>query len=74
MAKLTEWFPADVKPKHLGVYERKDACWRYACWTGCAWGPGADTIEEAYADAMSDPSIYQDVCWRGLAHPPKGGV
>jgi hypothetical protein len=74
MAKLTKWFPADVKPKHPGVYERRNAFWRYAFWTGRVWSPGADNVEEAYEIADYDQSTYQDVPWRGLAHPPKGGV
>ena len=53
----TAWFPADIKPVHLGFYEVNMDSWPWpamAEWTGHGW----DT----------DITIKQ---WRGLKDEPK---
>lgn len=70
--KLTDWFPADVKPMRVGVYECKRSAYSVlkhwnGVWFG-AWGVSAD---DAY-DRKEQKSVSQDEEWRGLAQPPKG--
>lgn len=60
--KKTPWFPPDVKPVHVGVYETtslpEDHPHHYVVrtrWDGFHWGIG-----------------FQYRYWRGLAEKPKG--
>ena len=73
--KLTPWFPADVKPVHVGVYEiyenKRSERRTFKHWNGRFWGFASRTIMDAQnADALG-PSIIQKCKWRGLAEPPK---
>lgn len=72
--KLTPWFPASVKPVHVGVYEVEDGIednevW-YSHWDGkkfnywCCGGP-----EMAYEFSDMRISLKPDK-WRGLAEKP----
>ena len=80
MSKLTDWFPAGVKPVRVGVYERDygrqfdegdDPAYQF--WDGSQWLYGTSTPETTMkAVAKSD---FSGVCqyehaWRGLAEPP----
>ena len=79
MTRLTDWFPADVKPVREGVYEIKYAdddgrCfahWNGAYWTHAHWQWGATvsaTIARAAANASHD---FSELPWRGLAEKPE---
>lgn len=59
--KLTPWFPADVKPVHVGVYEVRGSNHMWL-WNGSLW-----------CSAGKIPWICQGQykVWRGLANPPK---
>ena len=74
MSKYTPWFPADVKPARVGVYQTGDPSdiedQLYQHWNGRHWGMCADTIAEAKAVA-DDRSFFQNEPWRGLAKAPK---
>ena len=66
--KLTQWFPGDVKPVHIGVYERRlkfkpDVY--YSQWDGEKWLWLHWTVEGAAASAGVH-SAYQSLPWRGV--------
>jgi hypothetical protein len=70
--KKTKWYPGDVKPVHVGVYETAPmhGIRFYQFWNGKSWGyasqspDGADEWADVYSRHQSD-------CWRGLAAPAK---
>lgn len=70
--KLTPWFPADIKPVHVGAYlscEYADGSDFYRYWDGKRWGAAARTIQNAII--LSDISFaHQYNVWRGLARKP----
>jgi hypothetical protein len=63
---LTDWFPGDVKPVHVGYYERAYSYSHTAgfvsrnFWDGCAWRYVQGGV---YA-------IRQDRPWRGFKEKP----
>jgi hypothetical protein len=73
MEKLTPWFPADVKPVRVGVYQTKvDALPGerfYNYWDGGSWHGGESTPAVAYkhCDYQPDGVDY----WRGLSRKPR---
>ncbi|VVE85150.1 hypothetical protein [Pandoraea sputorum] len=77
--KLTDWFPADVKPVHKGVYELgwEDEDGRcFANWDGKKWGFAQwqffHTSEETCQIAANMPGVFAiQTRWRGLAEEPK---
>lgn len=67
--KLTEWFPADVKPVHVGWYHTRSggtsaagSPWNW-WWSGKYWlaEPGAEEGHKC---------VNQNRIWRGLAEKP----
>lgn len=73
---LTEWFPANVKPVHVGVYqgEMDHHCpkW-YRFWDGKDWYVGdrwPDGAEREFANGNKVGQPYGSLLWRGLSHPP----
>lgn len=77
MNKVTEWFPAKVKPVRPGVYEVEGVTFPFHYWTGFYWLMAADTRPEGFqgvrpADREPMPSgTYLDRNrWRGLATRP----
>lgn len=77
MKKLTEWFPAGIKPVHLGVYEtdaeiKSGPCFQY--WNGGSWRQCTDDISYASDRNITRfESKYQNQRWRGLARRPSKG-
>lgn len=72
--KLTPWFPAKVKPVHVGVYQTIQSHFPgsktfYQFWDGQRWGFSGHTANEAFEDKRVK-SFYQDGDWRGLAEKP----
>ncbi len=79
--KKTPWFPADIKPVHVGVYETKhevrpgapESCFRY--WDGKWWSLGARPpamahwLRGAFTELVSEFNVVDE--WRGLADKPK---
>ena len=66
--KLTQWFPGDVKPVHVGVYERRlkfKTGVYYSQWDGEKWLRLHLTVEDAAASAGA-LSVYQNLPWRGV--------
>lgn len=61
--KLTEWYPPEIKPVHVGYYQR-----RYVFgllykewWTGQKW---------TSSTTDTTPCTCQHLPWRGLAEKP----
>lgn len=69
--KLTDWYPGDVKPVRVGVYERNfdrpDGERWYSFWDGKHWrfGHFAKHWAEQYKDEKL--SFEQRLPWRGIA-------
>lgn len=72
---LTDWFPAEVKPVCVGVYEADNGSsygrkW-YSYWDGKQWGY-ADTDHEVAFLLRGEETEAWDLfppAWRGLSQP-----
>lgn len=64
--KLTPWFPPEVKPVHVGWYERQHLAGFFHFFT---WWNG-----EYFQCSEDEPdcAFCQNQPWRGLAEPPRG--
>lgn len=73
--KLTPYFPSDVKPVHIGVYEiyenRRNERPTFKHWNGKFWGFASRTIEDAQCSDTLGPSCIQKCQWRGVAKLPE---
>lgn len=74
---MSPWFPAQIKPIHIGVYETEDVvawaegskCFQY--WSGYCWGICSSTKEfAAHPGNAKHRSLFQENSWRGLAKKP----
>jgi len=69
--KLTEWYPAHIKPVRKGVYETKclELAWStYQYWNGERWGGFCKTIHSADTKHNRNfVSSCQNQMWRGIA-------
>jgi hypothetical protein len=69
MTAKTKWFPANIKPYHVGVYQVKSIPFGdtvYAYWNGTVWGY-IDSKNAEGAFAVSNfRSKHQSRIWRGL--------
>ena len=78
--RYSRWFPKDVKPVHVGVYQtnwRVDGCWlqTWAYWDGEHWGHDASlavNVKPFLKDGWLFPDQYR--VWRGLNHEAKAGA
>jgi len=63
MGKLTGWFPPEIKPARIGLYECKwsDLNWY---WNGSAWRNAGNSFD----------CTLQNRYWRGLASDPAKGA
>jgi len=73
--KTTDWFPADIKPVHVGMYETKSPILKdqpgwFCYWNGTSWCSSYQTMQHAYV-FREFTSSFQDRKWRGLAEEPK---
>lgn len=71
-AHITPWFPADVKPARVGVYERQGSrdTYPFSYWDGKRWLLSGETPEAA-ARHHDSASYRQNLPWRGLAKDPR---
>lgn len=70
MSKLTPWYPPEVKPVRVGVYESITSAppwFRY--WDGSHWHWGARTVEEAFKNREACTVVRE--AWRGLTREAK---
>ena len=70
--KLTPWYPGDVKPVRVGVYQRDYSGTTFSChrsqycyWNGRHWGMYGTTVSSAkrWSYAVSG---WQVLPWRGV--------
>lgn len=68
---LTEWFPAEVKPVHVGVYETGSGLipW-YRYFDGTYWHTGGVDPDDALDRYERHNVSIAATTWRGLSHPP----
>ena len=73
--KLTQWFPADVKPVHVGVYEvlyqNGKYGKRYRYWDGKKFCYQSFDSQHAFDKRYSSTRLPKYVEWRGLSEQPK---
>ena len=69
--QMTDWFPKQVKPVRVGVYQvradkqDKDKCFSY--WDGTHWGYFCWSIEQAIQQGSEKSLIAtQNKQWRGF--------
>jgi hypothetical protein len=70
--KMTDWYPAEIKPVREGVYEVKSVHWAvgwYSRWDGKQWMWTAAGKEKAAR--MDSPAPTQFRMWRGLDADPQ---
>jgi len=70
--KLTPWFPGEVNPVRVGVYERGNdgipLPYPFYEWNGEFWvGIGSDSPDKLIG---RNRSVFQGIQWRGLAEDP----
>lgn len=74
--RKTEWFPANVKPVHVGVYETRDELdvhW-FNWWSGTHWGWGVTpdgVLRGGWPKASSGNARCQRRPWRGQTEQSK---
>lgn len=69
--RMTNWFPGDVLPARIGVYQRRtDGDPTYSLWDGARWSFSAHTVARAWQYGSLE-SLAQDKAWRGLAKEPR---
>lgn len=74
--KMTPWFPAHIRPVHLGLYlvdTDKFNAPNYRYWTGIGWSCTYGSVANAKQFATNElPTIYgaDETPWRGLAVKP----
>lgn len=67
MKKLSQWHSGDVKPVHVGVYQRKIfGAIVYGKWTGKIWNCSASTAKEADKHKKASYYLNPRYEWRGL--------
>ena len=66
--KLTEWYPENIKPVRIGVYNTSgyEASNVYQYWDGSRWAYYMPSVEKAIQSKRSR-SHQQNVKWRGIA-------
>lgn len=63
--QTTEWFPADVKPVHVGYYHTKVCSWSDATSMFNWWWDGTQWLFDKHGKICSG----QNRPWRGLKEP-----
>lgn len=78
MAKTTEWFPPNIKPTHVGIYQVQKVGWgksvslgdvMYSHWNGKRWSPQQFLISDIERRKRWKAN-FQNKTWRGLADKP----
>lgn len=68
--EMTDWFPAEVKPVHVGVYETNMGLGNgFSHWDGKAWGAEYLRLDDALLWSPLDVGRQQKK-WRGLRNKP----
>ena len=69
-SKFSPWFPSDVDPVHVGVYEMECGTRWFRRWDGAVWYCGAKNPITAAVHDTFLPSQALRARWRGLARKP----
>lgn len=72
--RVTPWFPADVKPVRVGVYETVQGGLEYFnYWDGLRWHGAMGTPQDAETFATCHNPSWENAPqkWRGLARKPR---
>lgn len=73
--ELTDWFPSDTVPFHVGVYlcDSKHIRNFYRHWNGENWSQPflMSYGEDMKKDCISSKAWTINISWRGLKHNPK---
>lgn len=71
--KVTGWYPGEVKPVRVGLYERiyDDNAAHVSYWTGEYFSVFLERHEQEDDFYRLMPSIFQNEPWRGLTEPSK---
>ncbi len=73
--KLTEWYPASIKPVREGVYETNMSGRQgYSYWTGRQWSNQSKHAVYAERHKTWLSGASQKKNWRGLAEPPPAAL
>ena len=71
--KTTPWFPGDVDPVRIGVYQRRHdstGAINFSYWNGVIWCATAVSWEAAHKNGIKCiGSWHQYIEWRGLTEP-----
>ena len=63
----TDWFPGNVKPVRVGVYQRQyDWLLAFSYWDGKHWGWTEPGTAKQAAEYRYPQSREQELPWRGL--------
>lgn len=75
MKKYTDWFPFNIKPKRIGIYQIRRICHQsipiYKYWNGKFWFHASLNIEEALFNFKEGTKTNLKDAWRGLANNPE---
>ena len=73
----TEWYPANTRPVHIGVYEVQAPLLRYEdgwmrYWNGEYWTSGSRNTHRNWHEQTqkNGKAAFQDCQWRGLKENP----
>jgi hypothetical protein len=69
----SRWFAGSRRPELAGVYERKEpdsGRRHFSYFNGKQWGLAAHSPDLALSRRVLS-SVWQNLCWRGLAEQPK---
>ncbi|WP_257835249.1 hypothetical protein [Burkholderia glumae] len=74
MSKVTDWYPASVKPVRVGVYEIQDGTSDifgpvYSYWNGSRFGYRSSLPERAFLMRKEETMALPVIRWRGLKEP-----
>lgn len=69
MSEHTEWFPPEIDPLHVGVYQKLNTSTDgtfFAHWNGNFWGGAGPTPDVAHMYRWQ-PTVRANWPWRGIA-------
>jgi hypothetical protein len=70
MNELTDWFPPEIKPVRIGVYQRQFSNYSsYSWWNGKHFSIGRE-FPSALDIHSAQESVFQNKPWRGLSVKP----
>ena len=70
-SKVTPWFPVQINPVHIGVYEigtPASGYVRFSYWNGKRWRSREASVEQAYI-YRTRIALGPVLRWRGLVSP-----